>query len=98
MVVKEDLYSSGCSRTRMLMHFHELLSSLPETSYHNVRLHVDFSFFLLQAYGHENVSVLDGGLMNWKTAGQAMESGPMSLPEKVGLLVTFFIHFDMQPH
>lgn len=37
-----------------------------------------------RAYGHENVSVLDGGLMNWKTAGQAIESGPMSLPEKMG--------------
>lgn len=36
----------------------------------------------LQVYGHENVSLLNGGLPAWKAAGYPTESGPVRAVER----------------
>lgn len=38
-------------------------------------------WWLLNMYGHDRVSVLDGGLVAWKAAGGVTESGEVNLPE-----------------
>lgn len=39
-------------------------------------------WYMFRLFGHSKVSVLDGGLPGWKTAGGSCESGPVHLPEK----------------
>lgn len=38
--------------------------------------------FCIQVYGHENVSLLNGGLPAWKAAGYSTESGPVAPVER----------------
>ncbi len=39
-------------------------------------------WWMFQAMGHENVSVLDGGLPKWKAGNQSLETGPASCGER----------------
>ena len=34
-------------------------------------------WWMFKAYGHDNVSILDGGALSWRVAGHPTESGPM---------------------
>lgn len=38
-------------------------------------------WFLLRAFGHEQVSVLNGGLPAWRREGQPLEEGPVQPPQ-----------------
>lgn len=40
------------------------------------------AWWLLKAYGHERVAVLDGGLPKWRAAGGPVESGHVLLPPR----------------
>ena len=39
-------------------------------------------WWLFRQFGHDRVSILDGGLKQWMAEGRALQSGPVSLPEK----------------
>ena len=47
------------------------------------------AWWMLRAFGCENVSILAGGLQGWKAAGLAVDSGPVTLPE-----AEFEAHYD----
>lgn len=40
-------------------------------------------WWMLRAFGHEQVAVLDGGMMAWRAAGHPVEAGPPAPPEAV---------------
>ncbi|HUG28481.1 MAG TPA: 3-mercaptopyruvate sulfurtransferase [Gemmatimonadales bacterium] len=40
-------------------------------------------WWMLRAYGHEQVAVLDGGMQTWREAGHPMEAGPATAPDAV---------------
>jgi thiosulfate/3-mercaptopyruvate sulfurtransferase len=40
-------------------------------------------WWMLRAYGHDQVAVLDGGMMTWRAAGHPVETGPQAAPPEV---------------
>jgi thiosulfate/3-mercaptopyruvate sulfurtransferase len=46
-------------------------------------------WWMMRLYGHENVSILNGGLPAWKAAGGAVESGPVNAPSRTSFKAKF---------
>lgn len=43
-------------------------------------------WWMLRAYGHEQVAVLDGGMQAWRAAGHPVEAGPAVAPDAVSFV------------
>jgi thiosulfate/3-mercaptopyruvate sulfurtransferase len=40
-------------------------------------------YWMFKVYGHEKVSLLDGGLWKWTHEGHSVDSGPVSIPVRI---------------
>ena len=59
-------------------------------------MYTDGFSHIIQAYGHDQVSLLDGGLNAWKEDGNPIEEGVMKLPKQVGSLSLTFISCQLK--
>jgi len=68
--------------------FAQLVGELGVSNDHRVVFYDQIGVFssargrwMMRLFGHERVTVLDGGLPKWRAEGRAVESGPFSAPE-----------------